>query len=242
MALDFIRILLTAGEGLFSLFLGIVILQKSPKDRFNRTFFVSFVFFAIFFLAQLPLFIIGPLGSDAVPFLPFLNLSRDISNAFGIFGAAAMVLVSIIANRGVEILENRLVIVSSSFLLVIVAIIGELNDHVVIDIVNETHKLENNIIGLLICFILPLVLFIVATTYFGILWYRLEDPVIKRNVLFFFGGMCILLIGLLYQVVVTAMLGSSFFRENPLFDYVTYVAWGLGQLIMAQGFLRKISS
>ncbi|MFX0064870.1 MAG: hypothetical protein ACFFC7_22065 [Candidatus Hermodarchaeota archaeon] len=242
MALDIIRILLTAGEGIFSLFLGIIILQKSPKDRFNQTFFISFVFFAIFFLAQLPLFIIGSLGSEALPFLPFLNLSRDISNAFGIFGAATMVLVSIIANRGVEILENRLLLVSCSLVLVIVAIIGELNDHVVIDIANATHTLENNIIGLLICFILPLLLFIVVTIYFGFLWYRLEDPVIKRNVMFFFGGMCILLIGLLYQVVVTATLGSSFFRENPFFDYITYVAWGLGQLIMAQGFLRKVSS
>ncbi|MFX0092988.1 MAG: hypothetical protein ACFFBD_14610, partial [Candidatus Hodarchaeota archaeon] len=211
MALDIIRILLTIGLGIISVFLGLIILRKSPKEALNQLFCLSFLFLGTFFSAQLPLFILGSLGADAIPLLPFLNLCRDISNASGIFGAATMLLVSLVASRGTELLENRVFLVLYAGIITILAIIGQLNDHVNIDVANATHFLTQNMLGILLCFILPLLLFTGATLRFGVLWYTLEDSVLKKNILFFFLGMCIIVAGLFYQVGVTALFGNQFF-------------------------------
>ncbi|MFX0094553.1 MAG: hypothetical protein ACFFBD_22650, partial [Candidatus Hodarchaeota archaeon] len=154
-------------------------------------------------------------------------------------GAGIFFLVSLFVSRGAQLLENRLLVGSYIGALIILAIIGQLDDHVDIDVANATFILKDGPLGLLICFILPALLIIGATLQFGVLWYNLEDPVLKRNVMFFFAGLCIILLAILYQTFFIILFGSEFFKLYPLLDSLVYILWALGELVAAQGFLRK---
>ncbi|MFX0095926.1 MAG: hypothetical protein ACFFBD_29580 [Candidatus Hodarchaeota archaeon] len=238
MAFNILQILIVFGVGSFSLLIALFIFQKSPKNRLNQLFALGYCFFGLFLLITLPWQILPV--TDTTTYAVLFNLCRDISSMAAISSTATLFLVSQYARRGPELFENRPLIISFVVGIIGMMIIGQLDDHIVLDPQSyQGFYLVDGPLGLLFCFILPLVLSLGMVINFGLLWYNLEDAQIKRNVFFYFIGVTIMVAGQLFQALLIILFDPEFYIVNPILNYIVYFSWAIGELISAVGFMHK---
>ncbi|MFX0094552.1 MAG: hypothetical protein ACFFBD_22645, partial [Candidatus Hodarchaeota archaeon] len=70
---EIVRNLVIISEGCLSIILAVIILRKSPQERLNQLFSLVFLLLTLFFLPEVPISLLGSLGTESLIFLPLLN-------------------------------------------------------------------------------------------------------------------------------------------------------------------------